>query len=418
MTHGSPREVGSGSARPGRATTDRIAARGPGSKRAIIIVLDGVGIGAAPDAEAYGDDGSNTLGNIGRAVGGMRLPNLERVGLGNIAPLEGVAPVAKPAGAWGMMVPRSAGKDSTTGHWEISGVHLERPFPTYPHGFPKPLVDEFARRTGRGVIGNVTGSGTAIIDRFGPEHERTGNWILYTSADSVFQVAAHELVIPLAELYAGCDIARQMLVAPHDVSRVIARPFVGSPGAYTRTKNRRDFSIAPPKPTLLDALADAGVARGGVGKVDDLFAGRGIRSRHTANNTEGIAAICDWLEHAESGLLFANLVDFDQQFGHRNDIPGFYQALREFDAALPSLVSALREDDLLFITADHGNDPTTPSTDHARECVPILVLGPRVAGVTIGRRETFSDLGATVANWFGVPFGGAGVSFLRTVLAP
>jgi phosphopentomutase len=387
------------------------------AKRAAIVVLDGVGIGAAPDAAGYGDVGSNTLGNLAHAVGGMQLPELQRAGLGNIAPLAGVPPAPRPSGAWGIMVPQSAGKDSTTGHWEISGVHLARPFPTYPDGFPRAIVDEFARRTGRGVIGNVVGSGTAIIDRFGPEHERTGKWILYTSADSVFQVAAHEQVIPLEELYAGCASAREMLVSPDDVSRVIARPFVGSAGAYTRTKNRRDLSIAPPRPTLLDALAAADVARSGVGKVDDLFAGRAIHSRHTADNTEGIAAIREWLDRAESGLLFANLVDFDQQYGHRNDVPGFYQALREFDAALPTLVSALREDDLLFITADHGNDPTTPSTDHARECVPVLVLGPRVASVTIGRRQTFSDLGATVADWFDVPFDGAGVSFLRTVVA-
>jgi len=387
------------------------------SKRAIIIVLDGVGIGAAPDARDYGDVGSDTLGNISRAVGGMELPNLERAGLGNISPLEGVAAVASPAGAWGLMVPRSPGKDSTTGHWEIAGVQLERPFPTYPNGFPESLVRAFAERTGRGVIGNIAGSGTAIIDQFGAEHERTGKWILYTSADSVFQVAAHEGVVPLAELYAACEIAREMLAAPHDVSRVIARPFVGSPGEYNRTKNRRDFSILPPRPTLLDALATAGVPRTGVGKVDDLFAGRGITSQHTASNADGIVCMRTWIDKAQSGLLFGNLVDFDQQFGHRNDVPGFYQALREFDAALPTLVSALREDDLLFITADHGNDPTTPSTDHARECVPVLVLGRLVAGVTIGRRQTFSDLGATIAQWLGAPYAGAGESFLRTVLA-
>jgi phosphopentomutase len=387
------------------------------SKRAIIIVLDGVGIGAAPDAAAYGDVGSNTLGNVARAVGGMRLPNLERAGLGNIAPLAGVAPVDAPHGAWGLLVPASAGKDSTTGHWEIAGVHLARPFPTYPKGFPAALVDEFARRTGRGVIGNIAGSGTDIIDRFGAEQERTGNWILYTSADSVFQVAANEGVVPLAELYAACGIAREMLVAPNEVSRVIARPFVGTAGKYERTKNRRDFSIAPPRETLLDALASAGIRRDGVGKVDDLFAGRAIASRHTASNADGIAAIDEWLRGAESGLLFANLVDFDQQFGHRNDVPGFYQALREFDAALPSFLAALHEDDLLFITADHGNDPTTPSTDHARECVPLLALGRRVAGVAIGRRETFSDLGATISDWFAVPFAGAGRSFLPALLA-
>lgn len=387
------------------------------SKRAIIIVLDGVGIGAAPDAAAYGDVGSNTLGNVARAVGGMRLPNLERAGLGNIAPLSGVAAVAAPGGAWGLLVPASAGKDSTTGHWEIAGVHLRRPFPTYPNGFPAALVDDFARRTGRAVIGNIAGSGTDIIDRFAEEQERTGSWILYTSADSVFQVAANEHVIPLAELYAACTMAREMLVAPNDVSRVIARPFIGTGGKYERTKNRRDFSLAPPRETLLDTLAAAGIPRDGVGKVDDLFAGRAITSRHTASNADGIAAIGEWLRSAESGLLFANLVDFDQQFGHRNDVPGFYQALREFDAALPSFLAALHEDDLLFITADHGNDPTTPSTDHARECVPLLALGRRVAGVTIGRRETFSDLGATISDWFAVPFAGTGRSFLPTLLA-
>jgi phosphopentomutase len=278
-------------------------------------------------------------------------------------------------------------------------------------------VREFAERSGRGVIGNIAGSGTEIIDRFGAEHERTGKWILYTSADSVFQIAAHEQVVPLTELYSACEIARALLVAPNDVSRVIARPFVGSPGSYSRTKNRRDFSITPPRKTLLDALASAGIPRQGVGKVDDLFAGRSITSQHTASNAEGITTIRGWLEGTASGLLFGNLVDFDQQFGHRNDVPGFYQALCEFDAALPTFLSALREDDLFFITADHGNDPTTPSTDHARECVPILTLGRHVAGVTVGRRDSFSDLGATVAEWFGVPFDGAGKSFLGTVLA-
>ena len=382
------------------------------SPRAAIIVLDGVGIGEAPDASRYGDVGSNTLGNVARAVGGMELPNLARAGLGNIAPLAGVATPTKPSGAWGLMVPNSAGKDSTTGHWEIAGVQLARPFPTYPGGFPAEVIAEFARRTGRPVIGNAVGSGTAVIDRFGPEHQRTGSWIVYTSADSVFQVAAHEGVITLDALYRGCEIAREMLVQPHDVSRVIARPFVGEPGTYERTKNRRDFSIAPPEETLLDALERSGIARSGVGKVDDLFAGRGIESRHTANNADGIACIEKWLGNAPSGLLFANLVDFDQAFGHRNDVPGFYGALRQFDAALPGLLSLLREDDLLFITADHGNDPTTPSTDHARECVPLLALGPAVHPVALGRRSTFADLGATVAEWFGIGYRGRGASFL------
>lgn len=382
------------------------------TRRAAVIVLDGVGIGAAPDADAYGDLGSDTLGNISRAVGGLELPNLEGAGLGNIAPLAGVGPTACASAGWGMLVPRSAGKDSTSGHWEIAGVHLTRPFPTYTNGFPEDVLRAFASRTGRGVIGNVVASGTEIIDRCGPEHESTGHWIVYTSADSVFQVAAHEAIVPLAELYRACEIARELLVAPHDVSRVIARPFVGKPGAYRRTANRRDFSIAPPTETLLDALASAGVDRHGVGKVDDLFAGRSLRAEHTTNNADGILRIRKWLTDAESGFLLANLVDFDQVYGHRNDVPGFYTALREFDAALPSILSSLREDDLLFITADHGNDPTTPSTDHARECVPVLVFGARVRPASVGRRDTFSDLGATVAAWFGIPFSGRGRSFL------
>ena len=389
------------------------------SRRAAIIVLDGVGIGEAPDAARYGDAGSNTLGNLARAVGGLRLPNLERAGLGCVAPLAGMQAVASPTAAYGMLVPASAGKDSTTGHWEIAGLHLEVPFPTYPQGFPDSIVREFAARTGRGVIANRAGSGTAIIAEYGEEHQRTGKWILYTSADSVFQIAAHEQVIPLAELYRGCEIARAMLVAPHDVSRVIARPFVGSPGQYERTANRRDFSLAPPETTLLDALADAGIARAGVGKVDDLFAGRAISSRHGADNAEGIRYVLEWLRGPADGggFLFTNLVDFDQLFGHRNDVSGFYNALRQFDAALPELLSAMREDDLLFVTADHGNDPTTPSTDHARECVPLLAFGRAIRPAAIGRRSTFSDLGATVADWFGIGFRGKGTSFLRQVTA-
>ena len=383
------------------------------SRRAAIIVLDGVGIGAAADAAAYGDAGSDTLGNLARAVGGLQLPQLQRAGLGNIAPLAGVPPVGKPLAAWGMLEPRSAGKDSTTGHWEIAGVRLERPFPTFPQGFPADVIAEFSRRTGRAVIGNVAGSGTAIIDRFGAEHQRTGAWIVYTSADSVFQVAAHEGTIPVAELYAGCAAARALLVAPNVVARVIARPFSGTVGAYLRTSNRRDFSIEPP-PTLLDMLAGAGVERHGVGKVDDLFAGRGIRAVHTGRNADGIALIEGWLMRG-SGFLFANLVDFDQLFGHRNDVAGFHGALREFDAALPRLLSHLRDDDLLFLTADHGNDPTTSSTDHARERVPLLAFGPAVHPVSLGVRDGFGDLGATVAQWLGAPFTGTGRSFLDQI---
>lgn len=386
------------------------------ARRAIILVLDGVGIGAAPDAAEYGDVGSDTLGNVARAVGGLAVPHLERAGLGRIAPLAGVAAVTAPTGAWGMMAPRSAGKDSTTGHWEIAGVWLDRPFPTYPGGFPAELIEEFARRTGRRVLGNVVASGTAVLDTYGEAHQRTGDWIVYTSADSVFQVAAHEAIVPLAELYAACEAARAMLVAPHDVSRVIARPFVGVPGAWRRTANRRDLAIAPPVETLLDALAAAGIPRTGVGKVDDLFARRGLEGGHTADNGEGVTRILEWLRGGPDGLLFANLVDFDQLYGHRNDVPGFHGAVRAFDAALPDLIAALRQDDLLFITADHGNDPTTPSTDHARECVPVLALGPQVVPGPLGTRSTFADLGATVAEWLGIAFRGRGTSFLPTIV--
>ena len=381
------------------------------SRRAAIVVLDGVGIGAASDAAAYGDVGSNTLGNVARAVGGLSLPNMQRLGLGGVASLEGMPFALKLTGAFGLMEPASAGKDSTTGHWEIAGLKLEVPFPTYPNGFPQSILDEFAARSGREVICNEVGSGTEMLDRWAEAHTRTGAWIVYTSADSVFQVAAHESVVPLAELYAACETARAMLVAPHDVSRVIARPFTGTPGSWTRTTNRRDFSIAPPGETLIDALAAAGIARTGVGKVDDLFAHRGIEGGHTTGNAEGIERILDWIRSG-SGFLFGNLVDFDQLYGHRNDVPGFYKALREFDDALPAITAALHEDDLLFITADHGNDPTTPSTDHARENVPLLALGPHVRPGPIGRRASFADLGATVAEWMGLGFRGAGKSFL------
>jgi len=385
-------------------------------KRAVIIILDGVGIGEAPDAALYGDAGSDTLGNVARACGGLTLPRLERFGLGNIRPLEGMRRRGDAAGAWGTMRPASAGKDSTAGHWEIAGVHLDRPFPTFPTGFRRDVIERFSRETGRGVIGNVVGSGTDVIEKYGDEHVKTGNWIVYTSADSVFQIAAHEQVIPLDELYRACEVARKILVPPNDVSRVIARPFDGVSGAYKRTPNRRDYSIEPPSETLLDALASAGIQRGGVGKVDDLFAGRSIASRHTASNAEGIRGIKEWLSSAEGGFLFANLVDFDQLYGHRNDVAGFYGALREFDAALPSITSRLKEDDLLFITADHGNDPTTPSTDHARERVPLLAGGMHVVPRDLGERETFSDLGATVAEWFGLSFRGRGKSFLSELV--
>jgi phosphopentomutase len=387
------------------------------ARRALLLVLDGVGCGAAHDGGAYGDAGSDTLGNLARAVGGLTVPHLAALGLGNAVPgLAGVEPVPRPRGAWGTMQPRSAGKDSTTGHWELAGLQLARPFPTYPDGFPEAILRPFREATGRGVLANCVASGTAVIADYAARQRETGDWIVYTSADSVFQVAAHEDWIPLEELYRACEIARRLLVAPHDVSRVIARPFRGAPGAWVRTANRRDYSIAPPGETLVDALAAAGIPRAGVGKVDDLFAGRHLTSRHVPGNAEGIEAVREWLAGPARGFCFANLVDFDQLYGHRNDVPGFRGALEAFDRALPDLLTTLREDDLLFITADHGNDPTTPSTDHSRERVPLLVAGPRVRTVALGERPTFADVGATIAEWFGLGFRGAGTSFLRAIV--
>ena len=384
-------------------------------KRAAIIVLDGLGIGAAPDQAAYGDAGSDTLGNVARAVGGLRLPNLERLGLGLCRPLRGVGRPAAPGAAHGVALPRSQGKDSTTGHWEICGVLLERPFRTYPQGFPAGLLEEFSRRTGRGWIGNKAASGTAIIDELGAEHQRTGKWIVYTSADSVFQVAAHEATVPLDELYRACAVARDLLVGEHAVSRVIARPFEGTAGAYRRTARRKDFSIDPVDTTLLDRLAAAGVARVGIGKVDDLFAGRNIASEHTPTNGDAYRLIERALDTLDAGFVFVNVIEFDQTWGHRNDVAGFHRGLLELDEWLPRLEARVREDDLIIITADHGNDPTTPSTDHSREAVPVLALGQRVRPVSLGERASFADLGATVGEYFGLPPLAAGRSFLREI---
>ncbi len=386
-------------------------------KRAAIIVLDGVGIGPAPDTAAYGDAGSDTLGNVARAVGGLKLPNLERLGLGLCRPLAGLGRPARPQAAHGVALPRSPGKDSTTGHWEICGVLLERPFRTYPGGFPRDLLDEFARRTGRGWLGNRAASGTAIIAELGAEHQRTGQWIVYTSADSVFQVAAHEETVPLTELYRACEIARAMLIDEHAVSRVIARPFTGSAGDYRRTAQRRDFSIEPTGTTLLDRLADAGIPRVGIGKVDDLFAGRNIASEHTPTNADAYRLIERALDDVATGFVFVNVIEFDQTWGHRNDVVGFHKGLLELDRWIPNLLTRIRGDDLIILTADHGNDPTTPSTDHSREVVPVLVLGPRVRPAPLGERRSFADLGATVAEYFGVAPLAAGTSFLGAVRA-
>lgn len=385
------------------------------SRRAAIIVLDGLGIGPAHDTAAYGDEGSDTLGNTLRAVGGIALPTLQSLGLGCCASLPGVPPAAAPHAAWGTCQPAGAGKDSTTGHWELCGLTLRQPFPTYPQGFPDEVIREFARRTGRGVLGNRAASGTAILDELGEAHRRSGDWIVYTSADSVFQVAAHEEVVPVAELYAACRAAREMLQGRHGVSRVIARPFVGVPGAWRRTERRQDLSLPPPGTTLLDRLAEARIPRVGVGKVDDLFAGRNITSEHTATNADGLARIGRALDTMEQGLLFVNLIEFDQSWGHRNDVTGFANGLRDLDRALPALLARVREEDLVIFTADHGNDPTTPSTDHSRERVPLLVFGPRVRPVPLGERATFADVGQTVAEFLGVSPLDNGASFLGAV---
>jgi phosphopentomutase len=384
------------------------------SRRAALIVLDGLGVGEAHDAAAYGDLGSATLGNVVRATPGLSLPNMVALGFGHCGD-SGLAADPAPRAAHGTAQPASAGKDSTTGHWELCGVLLSKPFPTFPHGFPGTLLDEFSRRTGRGVLGNRAASGTAILDELGAEHLATGKWIVYTSADSVFQVAAHEQVVPLAELYAACAVAREICVGENGVSRVIARPFTGQAGAWHRTANRKDLSVPPTGPTLLDHLAEAHIPVVGVGKVDDLFARRNLTSIHTPTNAEAYSLIEGGLDSMRRGFLFANVIEFDQSWGHRNDVAGFAGGLRELDSRLPKLLGRVRDDDLIIFTADHGNDPTTPSTDHARERVPVLVAGPKVRPVAIGERQTFADLGQTIAEFLGVAPLAAGTSFLREV---
>ena len=384
-------------------------------RRAAIIVLDGMGVGSADDAPAYGDAGSDSLGNVAREVGGLTLPNLDALGLGYCGDIAGMGRPSPRGAATGRCQPASPGKDSTTGHWEICGVVLEQPFPTFPDGFPRALIDEFSRRTGRGVLANVAGSGTALLDEFAAAHVATGDWIVYTSADSVFQVAAHEDVVPLEELYRACVIARELTVPPWNVSRVIARPFSGEEGAWARTSARKDFSLAPPGNTLLDRLEKHGIPRVGVGKVDDLFAGRGITSAHTPTNAEAYSLIRKALLTMDGGLLFANVIEFDQSWGHRNDVTGYVRGLEELDGVLPDLLDPVRADDLIMFTADHGNDPTTPSTDHSREVVPMVAFGPRVDPVDVGERVTFADMGQTVAEFLGVPPLDHGTSFLGEI---
>jgi phosphopentomutase len=370
--------------------------------RACVIVLDAVGAGELPDADQYGDVGSNTLGNVAKAVGGLDLPNLEAFGLGNVEPLEGCPPQPGAPAIAGRLVERSKGKDTTTGHWELMGVVTAQPFPTYPHGFPHDVIDPFMHRTGRGVLGNKPASGTEIIQELGEEHQRTGKWIVYTSADSVFQLAAHEDTIPLPELYEACRIAREILAGKHAVGRVIARPFVGEPGNYTRTPNRHDFSLEPRRPNYLSLVRDAGLKVHGVGKIGDIFAGVDIDESHpTKSNIEGITTTERLLRELDDGFVFVNLVETDMLWGHRNDPVNFHRCLQDFDRRLPDLLDALRAGDLFILSSDHGCDPTTPSTDHSREYALLLayVEGRNANGAR--HDGEFADVGATVNGWLG-----------------
>jgi phosphopentomutase len=385
-------------------------------KRAIVIVLDGVGIGELPDAAQYGDEGSDTLGHIARQIP-LGVPTLRGLGLDRVVMLGGPPPASSAIGAVGRMAEASAGKDSVTGHWEMMGVVVGRPFPVFPDGFPADVISEFSRLTRRGVIGNKAASGTHIIDELGLRHMSSGSLIVYTSADSVFQIAAHEAVVPVSQLYYDCEIAYRLVCEGLGVGRVIARPFVGTPGYYRRTSNRRDFALPPAGETLLDRLTASSIAVVAIGKIKDLFAGRGITvARHTASDDEGMDQLEQQMADFERGLIFANLVDFDSQYGHRNDVGGYARNLEQFDRRLSRIVPRLREDDLLMVTADHGNDPTTSSTNHSREYVPLLVAGRQVrAGVDLGTRRTFADVGQTLADMFGVGPLANGTSFLHEI---
>jgi phosphopentomutase len=384
-------------------------------ERVILVVFDSVGIGAMPDAAVYGDTGRDTLGHIAERRG-LRVPHLTRMGLANIRPLAGLAPAAHPEGAFGKAALHSPGKDTTAGHWEMAGIILDRAFPTYPHGFPPEIIGRFEQAIGRQTLGNFAASGTEIIKQLGEEHLKTGRPIVYTSADSVFQVAAHEEVIPVEELYRICAIAREMLDGPHRVGRVIARPFVGKPGAFTRTERRHDYAVAPPRPMLLDLVQEAGLEVVGVGKIPDIFLNRGItRALAGKNNAQALASTAQAIEESGRGLIFTNLVDFDMLYGHRLDVEGYGRALESADAYLPELIRRLRPQDLLILTADHGCDPLGPSTDHSREYVPVLATGPRVRqGVNLGTRASLADVGQTAAENFGLRLA-HGQSFLSEI---
>ncbi len=390
----------------------------PQLQRAIVVVLDGVGAGENPDSAAYGDSGASSLEHCAQAIGGLALPHLGEIGLGNITPIAGTPASSQARGAYGRLASQAAGKDSVAGHWEMMGVILKKALPTYPHGFPAEIVTAFEEAIGRSVIGNVVASGTEIIQQLGEEHVRTGSPILYTSADSVFQVAAHEEIIPLRELYHMCELARGMLIDDHAVGRVIARPFIGSAGAFQRTGHRRDFALAPLGTTLLDLLKAAGHEVIGIGKIEDLFAGRGLtHADHTETNRAGMDATLSWLaQETGPSLIFVNLVEFDMLWGHRRDSQGYAQALREVDIWLPQVQERMRPGDALFFTADHGVDPTYRGTDHTRECVPLLAYGQPVRpGIDLGTRSTIADLGQTLAETFGVGPLAAGTSFAHEI---
>ncbi len=386
--------------------------------RVILVVLDSVGVGELPDAAEYGDMGSNTLGNIVKVCGGIEVPHLSRLGMGKIDGIDYLPVPEDIGGSYGRMEEVSKGKDTITGHWEIAGLRLKYPFPTYPQGFSEDILEEFKKLTGRGVLANCAASGTEIIKEYGEEHMKTGKLIVYTSADSVFQIAAHEEIVPLEELYRICQIARDMLKDENMVGRVIARPFLGQPGSFARTTNRRDFAAEPPTDTILDKMKQKGLDVIAVGKIEDIFSKKGItEAEHTKSNMNGVDVTLDYMKKQNKGIIFTNLVDFDMLFGHRNNAEGYKQALEEFDKRLPEIMSAMREDDLLIITADHGCDPTTPSTDHSREHVPVLLYGNAIKrDVNLGTRKTFADIASTIADIFDIKNVFPGESFIEAIL--
>ncbi len=386
--------------------------------RVILIILDSVGIGALPDAEEYGDKGANTLVHTAEAVGGLNLPNMERLGLGKIAVVKGIKSKIKVKGSYTKMKEKSVGKDTTTGHWELAGLVSERPFPVYPNGFPEEVIKTFEEKIGREVLGNKPASGTVIIEELGEEHLKTGKPIVYTSADSVFQIAAHEDIISVEELYEMCEIAREILQGEHGVARVIARPFVGELGSFTRTDRRKDFSLAPPRATVLDKLKASGISVMAVGKIEDIFSNKGITdSNHTVDNMDSVDAVIDYLKEDKESFIFANLVEFDMVYGHRRNPKGYAKALKDFDIRLPEIIDNMKEDDLLMITADHGCDPTFKGTDHTREYVPLLVYGDKIKeDYQLPVRESFADIAATVAEVFNLDDFKNGQSFLSNII--